>query len=395
MSYCQRCGELCLVADKCKKCGNALPSTTSSPSSSVLRTPKIDRWQSSYLGSFMGLDSVLSPPSVDDNTTPISSPSSTSSSSLLNRSRRSTLTSLWDSNKRVAPSPRPPVANSNKKRCPECDKPLSGKTVRLPDSPLRYHWTCLQCTHCREPFEDTSFYTDHANRIYHPKCLSMFNRNCSRCSTEIKDAYLMIHNRAIHAKCFRCSSCQKVLQPSSVYTDAKTTAFCQPCSTDKLQLASRKTKIVPQLHPPPASLPITDSMERLSLGPCSGGNSQASSPSPSSPASPTMPSSGGIKPSSLMSRRARPLPKFGSRKVCAGCCQTIVSVHEEKPGPRATRWHTKCLCCRRCSKALDSAAVVHESVTGGLDPWCTICLLVKKKEDGVKLDSAKTIACER
>ena len=146
-------------------------------------------------------------------------------------------------------------------------------------------------------------------------------------------------------------------------------------------------------------------MDRLSLAPSSvsGGSrasSQTSSPITSSPASPitttsastpiisSSPSpagsgSGGVvKPSSLMSRRGRPLPKFGLRKICAGCTQKIISVHEEKPGPRATRWHKKCLSCSRCSKVLDSAAVVHESATtGGLDPWCTICLVSKKKNN--------------
>ncbi|KAI9488545.1 hypothetical protein BDB00DRAFT_932659 [Zychaea mexicana] len=410
MTYCQRCGEL-NRAEKCTKCGNPLQSKTSAPSMSALHTPKIDRWQSSYLGSFMGLDSLLSPPPVDDNNSSTTTPSSpvsstTSSSSLLSRSRRPTLSSLWESNKRIAPSPRPPVAtkitvttaaNNKKPCCPECNKALSGKTVRLPDSSTRYHWACLKCAHCREPFDNTSFYTDNASRIYHPKCSPMMmNKSCLRCSTEIKDAYIVIHNRAMHPKCFRCTSCQKVLQPSSVYTDAKTAVFCQSCSNDKLQLASRQTKIVPQLHPPPASFPIADSMDRLSLAPSSisGGSrasSQTSSPIPSSPASPTTSTastatvasatgtaSGGgsslatvaaaaatiVKPSSLMSRRGRPLPKFGM--------------------------------------LLDSAAVVHDnSATGGLDPWCTICLLVKKKEDAnttstttATAAAAKTVACE-
>ncbi|KAG2220091.1 hypothetical protein INT45_005852 [Circinella minor] len=416
--------------------------TTSSPSMSALRTPKIDRWQSRYPiikvknRVFMALDSLLSPSpglptsgddnsSITNNNTTPSSPASstTSTSSLLSRSRRTTLSSLWDTNKRVAPSPRPPVASTmttkpiikthNKKICPECNKSLSGKTVRLPDSSTRYHWECLKCTFCREPFENTSFYTDNANRIYHPKCSPMtMSKNCLRCSTEINDAYLVIHNRALHPKCFRCTSCQKVLQPSTVYTDAKTAVYCQPCShknnnnnekevehSQSTATATRQTKIVPQLHPPPQSysLPITDSMDRLSLAPSSISgesrtSSQTSSPITSSPGSPTgitntaiisscsSPSpanSGGVvKPSSLMSRRGRPLPKFGLRKICAGCTQKIISVHEEKPGPRATRWHKKCLSCSRCSKVLDSAAVVHENATtGGLDPWCTICLV--------------------
>ncbi|KAI9263173.1 hypothetical protein BDA99DRAFT_571893 [Phascolomyces articulosus] len=416
MTYCQRCGEL-NRSDKL-----TTTSSKSSSSMSALRAPKIDRWQSSYLGSFMNLDSILSlpPNTVDDNTSTItntttttpSSPASstTSSSSLLNRYRRTTLSSLWDTNKRVAPSSRPPKATitnpppppisttaskeARKKICPECNKSLSGKIVRLPDSSTRYHWACLRCTHCHEPFENTSFYIDSMNHIYHPKCSPMvMNKSCSRCSTEINDAYIVIHNKPLHPKCFRCSVCHKALQPSSIYTDTKTAVYCQPCSNKKVQqFSTRQTKIVPQLHPPPQpclSLPITDSMDRLSLAPSSiSGGSQLSSSIASSFGLPITTNNNNntasnvIPPSLLMSRRGKPLPKFGMRKVCAGCTQTIISVHEEKPGPRATRWHKKCLACSRCSKVLDSAAVVHENATtGGLEPWCTMCLLVKKKED--------------
>lgn len=88
-----------------------------------------------------------------------------------------------------------------------------------------------------------------------------------------------------------------------------------------------------------------------------------------------------IKPSSLMSSRGRrPLPRFGVLRDCAGCNQRIYSVHEEIPGPKASKWHKKCLVCTGCNKTLDSGATVHEQEeTNTLNPWCTTCLLSKKK----------------
>lgn len=177
-----------------------------------------------------------------------------------------------------------------------------------------------------------------------------------------------------------------MLSPSSIYTDTGAAAYCQPCAkkTDKIP-DNAETRIVPQLHPPPPQVnnnplspTLTQSMESLSTLASSHSNGSSTPTSPSSSQQQQQPiqQQQQVMPSSLMSRRAKPLPKFGMRKVCAGCNQTIASVHDEKPGPRATRWHKKCLCCQGCAKVLDSAAVVHDNPSsGGLDPWCRLCLV--------------------
>ncbi|CEG83011.1 Putative Cyclin-dependent protein kinase [Rhizopus microsporus] len=86
-----------------------------------------------------------------------------------------------------------------------------------------------------------------------------------------------------------------------------------------------------------------------------------------------------VKPSSLMSSREKPLPRFGIVRACPRCNERITSVHEEIPGPKASRWHKKCLSCTGCNKLLDSGAAVHEdSSTGRLYPWCTTCSLSKR-----------------
>jgi hypothetical protein len=82
------------------------------------------------------------------------------------------INSLLDS-RRVAPS----IINSPSSRrlkkedgCGACQKKLSGKTVRLPETEIKYHWHCLKCKSCQLPFEDTSFFIDPLSKhIYHPQ----------------------------------------------------------------------------------------------------------------------------------------------------------------------------------------------------------------------------------
>jgi hypothetical protein len=83
-----------------------------------------------------------------------------------------------------------------------------------------------------------------------------------------------------------------------------------------------------------------------------------------------------VKPSLLMSSRGRPLPRFGVVRDCPRCNERITSVHDEIPGPKASRWHKKCLVCTGCTKTLDSGTTVKEDkTTGKLYPWCTTCLV--------------------
>ena len=52
--------------------------------------------------------------------------------------------------------------------CGACKKKLSGKTVRLPNTQVKYHWKCLNCKGCELPFEDISFFVDESGSVYHP-----------------------------------------------------------------------------------------------------------------------------------------------------------------------------------------------------------------------------------
>ncbi|KAI9020704.1 hypothetical protein CLU79DRAFT_888176 [Phycomyces nitens] len=385
MTFCNRCGEL-NCSGKCTR--SALFDQKVSA-----QKPSVDRWQSRYLGSIVGLDNLKSPPS---------SPALRSPKKLLKSSPSLGPTRQMPhskSSKRNLPTLAiiPPVKINN---CHSCSKKLVGKTVRLPESDVRYHWECLQCTHCHLPFEDTSFYVDSNKAIYHPKCApSTYTfRSCTRCSLSITDAYIAIHTSVLHLRCFRCTSCQKVLQPSTIYTDIQGT-FCQQCTNTTLthdnETLAQHMKIVPQpVQLTSRSGPLSMFGSSLSLMSNQTGSTSTSTsacPSPSSStnrscigsppplANSISPANEAVPPSALMSTRGRPLPRFGTTKTCPGCCQRIISIHEEKQGPKATRWHIKCLTCTRCSKQLDSAATVIEEKTGA-NPWCSACLLWKKND---------------
>jgi hypothetical protein len=175
-------------------------------------------------------------------------------------------------------------------------------------------------------------------------------------------------------------------------------SFCQQCTSEKLpddkEVLAKHMKIVPQPQvisnsPTTSGAPIKLEIPLSYQGNLSCSTSPASVEKTMS--SPLVTSSshgqqlvsrspinqqGTIKPSSLMSSRGRPLPRFGVVRDCPGCSQRIVSVHEEIPGPKAARWHKKCLACNECSKILDSGATVHEEKeTRNLKPWCTTCLV--------------------
>ncbi|OBZ89924.1 Four and a half LIM domains protein 3 [Choanephora cucurbitarum] len=258
---------------------------------------------------------------------------------------------------------------TTKTECHSCKKKLSGKTVRLPDGSAKYHWHCLQCKGCGLPFEDPSFYIDPFKHIYHPQCAPSI-QTCSRCSQAIADTYLHYNTQILHPRCFRCTGCQKILHPTSIYTDFQG-PYCQTCTHEKLdqdkQVLSDHLKIVPS--------PISKNHEMVA--------------SPVTPLSPLTQIPENVKPSTLMSSRGRPLPKFGLVRDCAGCHERIVSVHEEIPGPKASKWHKKCLVCQGCLKSLDSGASVDEE-EGKLKPWCTTCLLTRKKRMATSLSQRLT-----
>ncbi|GAN09966.1 hypothetical protein MAM1_0307d09499 [Mucor ambiguus] len=65
--------------------------------------------------------------------------------------------------------------------------------------------------------------------------------------------------------------------------------------------------------------------------------------------------------------------RLGGSKTCPRC-QCSVSIMDDTPGPLATRWHKKCLCCIKCHKQLDSAAKMRQDEQGFSFVFCTSCV---------------------
>jgi hypothetical protein len=143
-----------------------------------------------YLGSVMGLNNLASP--IDDDKEEKDEKDELSRSACSPLTQRTTspilkriakpFNSLLDS-RRVTPSksnngpvipPRRFSATTTENSCGECNKKLSGKTVRLPDTQVRYHWKCLKCKSCALPFEEISFFIDSFKRVYHPNVSKNF-----------------------------------------------------------------------------------------------------------------------------------------------------------------------------------------------------------------------------
>ncbi|KAI8369461.1 uncharacterized protein BYT42DRAFT_549145 [Radiomyces spectabilis] len=228
------------------------------------------------------------------------------------------------------------------------------------------------------------FLMDNNHRIFHPDCATQIpvSLKCGGCSSSITDTYVSVNNCAFHIKCFQCVSCAKSLYPSTIYADMEG-AHCQACISEKFPeldnaALSHHVKIVPQPQTLSSGTMLSAITSEGSIS-SSAATSRCTSPTdssmPSSASSPCILSPTVARgASSLMSSRDRPLPKFGTSKTCPGCQKRILSVYEEKTGPLATRWHSKCLACTRCSKALDSAAVLQKDEVGSQKPWCTACL---------------------
>ncbi|KAI8978918.1 hypothetical protein BDB01DRAFT_874382 [Pilobolus umbonatus] len=362
--------------------------------------PTIDRWQSRYLDNVIGIENLTSPVEQEHdkliitpvgNNTPLMKRMSKPFSNLLDSRHISLINARLHPAKVACDSPQ--MRNS----CAKCNKKLKGKTVRLPESQIKYHWDCLTCYKCQMPFDTTSFLVDSTKNIYHPECSPLVPviQSCTRCSLNISDNYLIINASTLHPRCFRCISCQKILHPSSIYTE-KNGAYCQQCTVKELpndkEILSNLLRIVP--HPQSVgTIPSSNFQNSKSNISFPGDKSRVSSPSLGSPrvypvhslpGSPSLHTTGvyplrsdsieSVKPSTLMSSRGKPLPRFGIVRDCPGCNLRINSFHDEIPGPKAARWHKKCLVCRGCSKGLDSGATVMKSAEC-LEPWCTTCLV--------------------
>ncbi|SAM06181.1 hypothetical protein [Absidia glauca] len=292
------------------------------------------------------LSSQLSSPSLSSyNEKPrmvISSSTATTSSTQKSRQRRSSFT-----------PDKPPSA---KKTCRKCLQVLRGPRVRLPTptgDTWYYHYDCLTCAACGDHFTESEFVGD-GKDVFHLHCRTPspphstsppplsptttissgpispsispipaasssmplqkrerrlsspsqqpLDYRCHTCCLPIEDKCLKNGSRFFHPNCFTCFSCHEHLPSDRPFYDIQQEAHCEPC-TQVIIKTGRDTS------------------------------------------------------SQIWMQRTRVLPKLGGSKICPGCNKSI-AVMEDTPGPRASRWHKKCLKCTGCKKQMDSGAKV-------------------------------------
>ncbi|ORZ10513.1 hypothetical protein BCR42DRAFT_333528 [Absidia repens] len=390
MPYCKRCGELGR-AEKCKKCGTSFADSFTSASCES----DIDRWQSCKY-----LDQVVGPEKTEHPST---------KKKWMERRKIPSL--LIDKKYRIAPldslsalSSTHPNQHSKQKdpTCSHCHQQLAGKLVQLPDeSRKKYHWSCLLCHECHQPFQTTNFYLDSLQNVYHPKCATAISptveKTCHQCGHHIFDQYIAIHSSVLHPECFQCSECHNVLKPASFYchknqglskssnnSENDNLIVCRPCHQkqspqDQYTITLKNATTTVNNHNTEGQWFIVP--QPLFVQRSTGQLTYHSPTTPTTGVDQVVPP---VQPSDLMSskhysnRKRRPLPQFGTVKVCPGCQNRIESVHEERTGPRAAKWHRQCLVCCSCNKVLDSSAKVHQALENErLIPSCTTCLVRK------------------
>ncbi|KAI8147890.1 hypothetical protein BJV82DRAFT_593786 [Fennellomyces sp. T-0311] len=252
----------------------------------------------------------------------------------------------------------PPVPPKKKRTCCKCNEPLrrsskGSRRIGVPpaagtlDDYSWYHYECLTCPVCNCHFTEQDYFVRHGTEVYHPKCRTLMRKNepkeCVTCTKPVtlgsKGDGFQHESKLYHFKCaFICYTCQSLSSEPRKELQGK--VYCTKCS--------------PSTCPP---VPTPRHRRRC----VSSGAVALSGSSNDDIAS----------PSDLFRNRRTALPKLGGPTICPRCNQSI-SVMDETRGPRATRWHKKCLVCANptCKKRMDSDAHVYINES---DQWLVYC----------------------
>ncbi|KAI8100053.1 uncharacterized protein BX664DRAFT_382494 [Halteromyces radiatus] len=315
--------------------------------------------------------------------------------------------------------------SSKKKTCRKCTQGFNGfSRIRLPTPTGNiwyYHYNCLTCAACDGHFDQPDYVCD-GKDVFHLHCrapsppqsvsplsplspttssgsttdiispssspipsatksssnlqtrqrrlsstpLLPTEYQCHTCHLPIEDKCLKNGTRFFHPKCFICFSCHENLPSDKPFYDIQQEAHCEECTRQIIKTGSRsniynnKTEKTNNNRPTCTTSSSASSSIRSSISPLS--------PSMSSPLFADN-NEKAETPSHIWMHRTRALPKLGGSKICAGCHKSI-AVMEDTPGPKASRWHKKCLKCTGCKKQLDSSV---KKLTVVNDKWLVHC----------------------
>lgn len=199
--------------------------------------------------------------------------------------------------------------------CHYCHKPLGDATqkkVRMEAGSQQHVWfhkSCFLCSKCHKPFKDGKCATDGIS-FYHTQC----EEYCATCDKPIQTDAFIFNHKKYHTKCFTCFASGCPIKLSDPIFEVNSKPYCQPCYSQFISQTPTKTT----------------------------------------------------------SRSSRLLPKLGGFNTCPRCKQSI-SIMDDTPGPFASHWHKKCLCCATCSKQLDSAAKMKQGSQKESLVYCRNC----------------------
>ncbi|KAI8150059.1 hypothetical protein BJV82DRAFT_707810 [Fennellomyces sp. T-0311] len=235
--------------------------------------------------------------------------------------------------------------------CFQCGEALHGSKIKMPtaDGDIWYHFDCLKCAGCHGNFTESHFVSHGTGTVYHPQCVpaapemnSKRFYKCYACKHPIRDKCYQNKSRAYHPQCFQCFKCRTVLPSDKPFFEAFNEPYCEGCINNKKPISApralHKNKLTSS-----TSTPLLSRQQSLD------------------------------NPSSLLMHRTRALPKLGGSKICPRC-NTSIAIMEETLGPKATRWHKKCLRCVGCAKQMDSGAKVAQSSSGEWLVHCRACM---------------------
>ncbi|KAL0081319.1 hypothetical protein F4703DRAFT_1866219 [Phycomyces blakesleeanus] len=282
------------------------------------------------------------------------------------------------STKQVTQNNKPSKKPAKEKRvCFKCLKTLRGRRIKAPTATgdAWYHYDCLTCAGCDLHFTDTEIVVEGTD-IYHPQCRGVTIKpkeeplfTCHACELPIQDKQcLKDGTKLFHHQCFTCHDCHNVLPPDQPFYDMNGSLHCEACA--------RKRTIS-------SSALAARAQQRLQQN-SNTNNNRRSSPraSLSTPLVRTNTRETSFdeaeeedSPSEIFrQRQSRAFPKLGGSRMCPRCRQSI-AIMDDSPGPRATRWHKKCLRCAGCRKQMDSGAKVTEGPDGEWLVHCRNCMV--------------------
>lgn len=116
--------------------------------------------------------------------------------------------------------------------CDICKKVVEGEQVGCRAFGKVYHIACFVCVGCSKPLHGIEFYGVD-NQPYCTSCYLESLEKCVVCGKAITERILRASGKAYHPECFKCCSCEKILDGCPFAADDDNNVYCVDCYHDK------------------------------------------------------------------------------------------------------------------------------------------------------------------